>query len=174
MNGIVRERDVKSVVELGVGDGNQASLLDIPVYAGIDVVPLVVERARMRFADRAGWTFHEAGTLRPADKRFDMSMSLDVIYHLIEDEVFDAYMRDLTRFADRFMLIYASDHDADASAKHVRHRAYSRWLADHAPEWRLLTRYEHPYPMTDDSDPDQTSFAFFQLFERGAAVPAGT
>ena len=167
----MRDLGVTSVVELGIGDGNQSSLFEIPFYAGIDVVPQIVARARERFADRPGWTFHEVGNLGPQDRRCDMSMSLDVIYHLVEEEVYDRYMRDLMGFADRFVLVYASDHDADARARHVRHRNYGRWIAQSAPDWRLRERFEHPYPMTGESDPDQTSFAFFQLYERAAGGP---
>jgi hypothetical protein len=46
----------------------------------------------------------------PADLgRFDLELSLDVIYHLVEDEVFDAYMRSLFAHAGRFVVIYSSN-----------------------------------------------------------------
>lgn len=166
INALVAERGITSVVELGSGDGNQASLFDIPTFTGIDISPLVVERANKRFADRSGWRFVQSDRFDVTPRAFDMAMSLDVIYHLVEDAVFDQYMRDLTTLADKYVLVYASDHDEQAHSVHVRHRAYSTWMTQNAPQFELTKTYQHPYPMEEGADVDQTSFAFFRLFRR--------
>ncbi|WP_300517900.1 class I SAM-dependent methyltransferase [Aliiroseovarius sp.] len=166
INALVAEREIGSVVEIGCGDGNQCSLFDFANYTGVDISPKVVAEARTRFADRPGWEFHEADTFQTLGRPAEMSMSLDVIYHLVEDEVFDTYMRDLTDAAGKYLLVYASDHDAPARSPHVRHRAYSDWLAANAPEFELLQTWEHEFPMTSGGDKKETSFAFFRLFGR--------
>lgn len=166
INDLVKERSIESVCELGSGDGNQASLFEIERFTGIDVSELVVREANTKFADRPEWRFHTADDFEVQPLAFDMTMSLDVIYHLIEDDVFDRYMRDLTTLAARYVLIYASDHNEQAASVHVRHRAYSEWMAAHAPEFKLERTYEHPYPMIEGADVDQTTFAFFRLFKR--------
>ena len=66
--------------------------------------------------------------------------------------------------AKRFVLIYASDHDAAARAEHVRHRAFSAWIAEHRPDWALVEAPPHPYPHERGADPNLTSFASFKLF----------
>ena len=169
INALVTEKAVSSVVEFGSGDGNQASLFEFPNYTGLDVSPLVVERARDRFGDREGWAFDTVEAANVAPRSFDMSMSLDVIYHLVEDTVFDTYMHGLFAAADRFVLIYASDHDAETLNSHVRHRAYSDWVAAHAPEFQVARTLEQPFPKSALSRTADTSFAFFRLFERREA-----
>ena len=98
-----------------------------------------------------------------------MTMSLDVIYHLVEDNVFERYMTDLFSAADRFVLIYASDHDATTLTKHVRHRRYSDWIATYAPEFQLARELENPFVKSALSADKDTSFAFFRLFQRQEA-----
>jgi hypothetical protein len=166
INALVAERRIGSVIEFGSGDGSQASLFDFPDYTGVDVVPQVVEAARRRFADRPGWRFVTADAYAARPTEHDLAMSLDVIYHLVEDEVFEDYMRRLTAAARRFVLVYASDRDAAVDARHVRHRRYSRWMAESAPEFEAAGSWENPYPFTEDADPTQTSFAFFRLYAR--------
>ena len=41
----------------------------------------------------------------------DLALSLDVIYHLTEDTVFEAYMRHLFAAGSRFVIIYATDRE---------------------------------------------------------------
>lgn len=162
INGLVEGKGIRSVIEFGSGDGNQASMFKFPNYTGLDVSPDAVAACREKFADRPGWSFDLADA-SVAETR-DLAMSLDVIYHLIEDEVFDRYMRRLFDSASRFVLIYASDHDAELDVAHVRHRHYSDWIAKNRPDWVLVDAPKHPFPLVPGSDPKQTSFASFKLF----------
>lgn len=41
----------------------------------------------------------------------DLSLSLDVIYHLVEDEVFETYINTLFKSARRYVIIYSSNSD---------------------------------------------------------------
>lgn len=165
INALVATRGIRSVVEFGSGDGNQAALFTLPRYTGVDISRIVLRSCRERFANRRGWAFIAAEDFAP--QPHDMAMSLDVIYHLVEDEVYHAYMQRLFDNAQRFVLIYASDVDVQVLEPHVRHRAFSDWIATHRPGWALLDAPDHPFPMTDDSDPATTSFASFKLY--GAA-----
>lgn len=168
VNALVKAEEVRSVVEFGSGDGAQAELFEIPEYHGVDVAPLVVERGQAKFADRPNWRFSVASETTIAPQSYDLAMSLDVIFHLTEDRVFRDYMRALTAAPRRLLLVYSSDHDEQARAVHVRHRAYSEWIARHAPEFELVETIEQPFPLTDGSDPNETTFAFFRVFRRVA------
>lgn len=166
INALVRERDIASVIEFGCGDGNQASLFDFDHYTGVDVVEQVVAANRSRFSDRTDWAFLTNDAFSQSPLSGEMTMSLDVIYHLVEDQVFDTYMTQLFDSAGRFVLIYASDHDERLDNPHVRHRNYSRWIAESRPDFAMVQEWEHPFPYSADSDPNETSFAFFRLYER--------
>lgn len=163
INDLVESRGIESVIEIGSGDGNQASMYNIERYTGIDISPLMIERCRERFIDKEGWSFFT--TLKAAQNQHDMSMSLDVIYHLVEDVVFEKYMIQLFDSAKRYVLIYASDKNDLTSDKHVRHRRFSTWVYENRPNWKLVDAPEHPFSMSSSNDPKRNSFASFKLYE---------
>ena len=46
------------------------------------------------------------------DKKADLSISLDVIYHLIEDDVFDLYMNNLiSSFASILLIVIVEENN---------------------------------------------------------------
>lgn len=160
INAFVEQHSVKSVIEFGSGDGAQLRLAHYPAYVGIDVSPHALERTRAIFAGDVSKSFMR---VPPPGETYDLSLSLDVIYHLIEDAVFERYMADLFDFSHRFVIVYASNVD-EAHALHVRHRKFTDWVETHRPEARLLTTIANPFPW-DPRDPDNTSFADFYVYE---------
>jgi SAM-dependent methyltransferase len=164
MNAFVADHDIASVIELGCGDGNQLALAKYPSYLGIDVSEEALKICRQRFTGDASKTFLAADEYK--GQRADLALSLDVVYHLVEDEVFDAYMRRLFDAAARFVVIYSSDTDeAEAdSDPHVRHRRFSAWIERHRPEWRRLRTIPNRYPYA--GNPLTGSFSDFHIYQR--------
>ncbi|MEA2757124.1 MAG: hypothetical protein QOJ54_3413 [Aliidongia sp.] len=163
LNDFVLQHKISSVVEFGCGDGAQLGLARYPDYVGIDVATSSVALCRTRFAEDANKRFHLADELSSSFGRFDLALSLDVIYHLVEDKVFDAYMRGLFAHSDRFVAIYASNTDRKTDSPHVRHRHFTRWIDIHAPRWQLWRHVPNRYPF-DPAQPDESSFADFYFF----------
>lgn len=170
VNLMVHRQGLTSLLELGSGDGANAALYAVPHYCGVDVAEEMVLRCREQFAGRKGWEFMTAEAFEAAPPRFDGAMSLDVIYHLVEDAVFEAYMRSLFGAAERQVLIYSSDHDSarGETALHVRHRAYSEWVAREMPHWQLVETTPQPYLWNAEDRAQDTSLAFFRRYERAA------
>lgn len=170
VNLIVHQNDISNVIELGCGDGNQAELFEIDQYHGIDVSPHVIEHCKEKFKNRSDWIFSLSGSFSKWERPsilYDMSISLDVIYHLVEDDKFEEYMNELISFSKRWVLIYSSDEDRKSDVGHVRHRKYSRWLEENAPEFRLYEHWRNPYETDDPNGTLRTTFAFFSLYKRG-------
>lgn len=162
LNRFVAENGVTSVIEFGCGDGNQLALAHYPLYIGIDVSETAVTICQQRFSDDASKRFlHVFGY---QGQKADLSISLDVIFHLVEDDVFDAYMNRLFDASMKFVIIYSSNQDESIEpvAKHVRHRKFSTWIDRHAPHWKLIQRISNPYPYNGDST--RTSFADFFIY----------
>lgn len=181
LNRFVAEQKIETVVEFGCGDGNQLALASYPDYLGLDVSETALQACRKRFAGDAGKRFQlygrgpSAGGSRPI--RADLTLSLDVIYHLTEDPVFEAYMNDLFATARRFVVIYSSDTDVTHPSEpaQVRHRNFSRWIAERKPEWRLLRRIPNRFAVAENGEP--RSFADFFIYapvdESGAGAGSG-
>jgi hypothetical protein len=164
LNGWVREHGVRSVIEFGCGDGNQLRLAQYPEYLGLDLSPVAIRACRKAFAGDATKRFLHLDDY--AGERAELAASLDVVYHLVEDAVYEDYLRRLFAAATRFVAIYSSDTDDNSGhrAPHLRHRRFTPWVARHAPEWTLARHVPNPYPF--DGDPASTSFADFFIYAR--------
>jgi hypothetical protein len=162
VNAFVREHDVASVIEFGCGDGAQLALADYPTYLGFDVADESVELCRSKFTKDSTKEFRNSATWDY--ERADLTLSLDVIFHLIEDEVFHDYMRRLFFSAERYVIVYSSNHEGEHTAAHVKHRRFTDWVDVYHADFKLVRHAPNPYPLTAD---DQTeSFADFFIFEK--------
>ncbi len=164
INTFVQVRDIGSVIEFGCGDGNQLSLSTYPQYLGVDVSKTAVDQCRKKFAHDPSKTFI---TLNAYDnQKAELGLSLDVIYHLIEDHVFHSHMLQLFNSARRYVIIYSSNSDQQYAiqGKHVRHRDFGLWIEKNRPEWKLLKHIPNLYPYNPNTN--SGSFADFYFYER--------
>lgn len=174
INGFIATNAIGNVLDLGCGDGHLLSLLQVPDYTGVDVSTAALASCVTRFPQHRFLSF---ATL-DATIRTELVLSIDVIFHLVEDAVFASYMHALFAHARRFVLVYSSNIDRDWSSPHVQHRRFTTHVADCRPEWRLLAHVPNHYPF-DPQCPDETSFADFFVYGRHDAgcnfrIPAPT
>jgi hypothetical protein len=163
LNRFVEEQGIQSVIEFGCGDGNQLLLANYPTYTGFDVSETALQRCRTLFSTDASKRFRNVSLW--SGERADLVLSLDVIYHLVEDDIYESYMTTLFAAAKHFVVIYSSNHDTSplTSAPHVRHRRFTTWIDDHCRGWRLI----HHIPNQHQFEPGtgQGSFADFYFFQ---------
>jgi hypothetical protein len=166
LNRFVQEHCVHSVIEFGCGDGNQLSLARYPDYTGFDVSPTALAMCRQRFATDSSKKFRLASEY--GGETAELALSLDVIYHLVEDWAFTVYMGRLFHASRHYVIIYSSDVDDDYNRRpdvHVRHRNFTRWIENNQPGWRLIHRVPNRYPYRGD----HTKGSFSQFFIYGKA-----
>jgi SAM-dependent methyltransferase len=141
LNDFVRERDIDSVIEFGCGDGNQLSLASYPHYVGLDVSKSAIELCIHRFADDRAKSFFLYGGSAFVDRdglfSARLALSLDVIYHLTENSIFESYMSHLFAAGLQYVIIYSTNAELRDDAPHVTHRKFSSWVDDYSTEWRL-------------------------------------
>jgi hypothetical protein len=95
-----------------------------------------------------------------------MVISLDVIYHLIEDTVYDNYMNHLFNLSNKYVVIYAYDNDEfDNYAPHVKPRKFSSWVKSNREDFKLIKHIPNKFPY-EKSNPETTSFADFYMYEK--------
>lgn len=138
LNGFVSSHGVETVIEYGCGDGNQLRSARYPRYLGVDVSPGAVNRCREIFHNDKTKRFELLENC--AGEEADITLSLDVIYHLVEDDVFNAHMERLFSSARRFVIIYSSDTDEQETIQlpHVRHRKFTRWTDESLEGWEQI------------------------------------
>lgn len=162
LNEFVSANQIQTVIEFGSGDGAQLALAQYPNYTGVDISPTVIEATRLKFAGDSTKRFILDTDITDAD-RADLALSLDVIYHLVEDDVFDKYMSALFSSAIKYVIVYSSNYERAWDSAHVRHREFTRWVEENRPDFKLQEHIPNRFPYNADS-PDETSFADFYVF----------
>jgi hypothetical protein len=170
INEFVAETGVSTVMEFGCGDGNQLTLGKYPNYIGLDVAKTAIQLCKKKFPNDLTKSFFLYDSLAFVDNvRFfkaDITMSLDVIYHLIEDKVFDAYMSHLFNAAEKYVIIYSSNYDSEQTF-HERNRMFTKWVEANQKNWTLLKQVKNKYP-EDPANPEETSKADFFFYKKKA------
>lgn len=162
INAFVADNAVASVLDFGCGDGNLLSLLSLPDYVGVDVSATVLARCAVRFAATRGWRFLSPDHLDAA-MRAELALSVDVVFHLVEDDVYERYLHNLFAHATRFVIVYSSNQDATWPARHVRHRRITGDVTARWPAWHLLAHVPNRFPY-DPARAEETSFADFFVY----------
>lgn len=165
INEFVKENGIREVIEWGCGDGNQLKLAEYPIYTGYDVSQKSINMCRRLFADDDTKKFFCC-----EDEHFkeffkgDLAISLDVIYHLIEDEVYEQYMKRLFSSSKKYVCIYSSNYEEPAIA-HVKHRKFTDWIdKNEKGKWQLMRVIHNRYPYSE-SRPDDTSWSDFYFYQ---------
>ncbi len=148
INKFVRDKRVQTVIEFGSGDGAQLQLADYPSYIGVDVSRTAISATQRRFADDASKRFVHTSEITSSD-RAELALSLDVIYHLVEDDVFDSYMKQLFDAATKYVIVYSSNDARSWPDPHVRHRRFTDWVEQHRPDFFAGRTDPEPVPVLE-------------------------
>ncbi len=163
LNGFVREHSVDSIIEFGCGDSNQLRLARYPRYLGLDVSLHAISLCKSVFAGDSSKRFQLLKEYK--GETAQLGLSLDVIYHLVEDEIFSSHMQQLFDSAERFVIIYSSNMESTTDDSHVRHRHFSKWVDEHRRDWTLMRHIPNRHPLRDGSA--EGSVADFFVYQRG-------
>ena len=144
LNDFTESRDIASVIEFGSGDGNQLQLAHYRSYLGFDVSPTAVEHCRELFRGDPSRTFALLDEYH--GERADAALSIDVIFHLVEDEIFKRHMTTLFHAGERFVIIYSSntENNFGYDGTHVRRRRFTGWVEANAGDFILAAKVPGP------------------------------
>ena len=137
VNKLITENNVKTLIEFGCGDGNQLKLLNgYDLYYGNDISKRVVDKCSEQFKNDKTKIFeHDLNNV--LNKKFDISISLDVIYHLVEDDVFKNYMDNLFNVSN-LVTMYTTNHSTPSKTNHIKHRDITTYVKENYKEYELI------------------------------------
>lgn len=147
VNQVVRHCDVTTVLDVGCGDGQQAALIDVPRYLGIDVSQAAVQIAQSRNRHDRSKRFdlwHE-GEPFPAGM-YDMVMSLEVLMHILEERMFTETLSGIFASAREVVVLQVPlvPMVNYGPGMHDKHRAILPYLAEHLGPFSLTQIVMHP------------------------------
>jgi hypothetical protein len=161
INRFVQERSVTTIIEYGCCDGNQLRFAEYPSYLGFDVSPKAIALCRDIFRNDKTKNFKLVTEYK--GETAELTLSLDVIYHLIEDEVYYFYMHRLFDSSQRFVIIYSSNYEAEQKF-HEKHRQFTAWVETNKSHWNLIRHVPNRYPYSGNNE--EGSRSDFYIYEK--------
>lgn len=160
LNDFIKEKEIHAVIEHGCGDGNQQNLLNCNHYIGFDVSETVINLCLERYK-KSNREFYTVNQYK--NQKADLAISLDVIYHLLEDDVYHEYLKKLFSSSEKYVVIYSSNTNKNSKkSSHVKHRKFTN---DVPVEWKLQKIIKNKYSY-DPNNKNNTSFADFYIYEK--------
>lgn len=164
LNEFVKTNHVRTIIELGCGDGNQLTYFDFPRYTGIDISPDAIKLCKEKFGNDERKEFIIDSEL--SNQTAELAISLDVLYHLIEEDVYDAYLTKIFNLSSKFVILYAFNSDSKENyGPHVKPRKFTDWVEENRPDFKLMKHIPNKYPHEPGKE-DTTSFADFYIFQK--------
>lgn len=165
INDFITKNNIKSIIDYGMGDGNQLKLFKIENinYIGIDVSPTIIEKCKNLYKfDK----FKQFILEKEIDNiSSQLVLSCDVIYHLIEDDVYYKYIDNLFKMSKKYVIIYAPDIDM-IHKQHVKLRKFTNYVKNNYSNWKLVEFIKNKYPQKVIGINDkETSFSDFFIYE---------
>lgn len=165
INSFVEKNDISTVIEFGCGDGNQLKYFNFKSYIGYDVSKTVISLCRNLYKNDASKQFdlienHSSETA-------ELTLSLDVIYHLVEDETYFNYMKKVFGSSTKYTIVYSSDsddHENNNIEPHVKHRNFTKWVKNNAPQFKLIQHIPNKYSYNGNGE--CSSYADFFIFQK--------
>lgn len=169
LNNAVIEYKLNSIIEFGCGDGNQLSLYKMPRYIGMDVSQSVLQRCIKIFEHDDFKSFFLYSSKCFSDKagifKSDAAISIDVLFHLVEQDVYEAYLAHLFGCAEKLVIIYAADMEFPPKNSHELYRKFTSYIAGRFPEWKLDQHIKNKYPSKKYED-EEGSLADFYFYSK--------
>jgi cyclopropane fatty-acyl-phospholipid synthase-like methyltransferase len=167
INDFIKNNKIKTVLEFGCGDGNQLSLLNTENYIGLDVSKTVIQKCIKKFNkdEHKSFFIYEPYCFLDKNKIFfcDLTLSLDVLFHLIEQDIFEKYLTDLFSSSKKYVIIYSSNYNSSQTG-HEKRRNFTDWIEKNAKNFKLIEKIPNKYPPYDGKNPDETCSSDFYIY----------
>lgn len=163
INNFIEKNKIKSIIDYGVGDGNQLKLINTKnkVYTGIDISPIIIKKCKDIFKEDKSKSFI---THIDSNLKGELVISCDVLYHLIEENTYYEYLKNLFSMSEKYVIIYAKNEDVN-HVQHVKFRKFSNDIDN--LQWTLIEHIPNRYPQLKLGDKnDITSPSDFYIYEK--------
>jgi len=150
INNYIKRYNIKKIYDFGVGDGNQLKLLKCPEYTGFDVSGTIISKVKKIFQNDNNKKFMLLDEFDRKEKA-DLSLSCDVLYHLINYDIWESHIKDLFESSNKYVIIYSSNFNKDYG-KHCKSRNFTNFIKKKYPNWSLFKIINNKYPKKSISD----------------------
>jgi hypothetical protein len=166
INDFLDKNNIVEFIDYGVGDGNQLKLINTKnrKYTGIDISPTIIEKCKYIFKNDSTKLFICNNEIK--NTKAELVLSCDVLYHLVEDEIYNNYMKTLFNMSKKFVIIYAKNEDLN-HVQHVKFRKFTNYINQYLQNWKLIKHIPNKYPQLKiGQNNNNTSPSDFYIFKK--------
>lgn len=167
INSFVERHKIQSIIDYGVGDGNQLRYINTQnkKYIGIDVSAFIISKCKSLFEHDNTKQFIHTHDMKNTHLNADLVLSCDVLYHLVEQDVYHDYMNHLFSMSNKYVIIYAKNEDINHTP-HVKFRKFSSYIEKYFPGWKMIKHIPNKFPqLIVGQNNDKTSPSEFFIYE---------
>lgn len=142
INKFLEETGTKTALELGCGDGNQLSHINYHKYCGFDVSNTAIDICKNKFKNNSLYFF--TSNINEVPDKSDVTLSLDVIYHIVEDQRYFEYIQNLFNRSSKYVVIFSSNFEDNKASSHVKHRKFVADVEKYFSDFKLYHTLDAP------------------------------
>jgi cyclopropane fatty-acyl-phospholipid synthase-like methyltransferase len=143
INDFIKNYNIEYVEEFGCGDGNQLTYAMYPNYIGYDVSDNILIKTKSKFQNDTTKQFFNLKEYSKLNSNFELALSLDVIYHLVEDYVFESHMK-LLFSGFKYVVIFSTNYDDKFYiGGHVKNRKFTNWIDSNINNYELIKKVKN-------------------------------
>lgn len=135
INDYIEKFGIKTISDFGCGDGNQISLLKgFESYSGYDISEFIVKSCREKFSGQPMAFFTDIKHMPEAE----LTMSLDVLYHIVDENDYKVYLDQLFSKSKKYVLIFSTNYEGNkVVADYIFHRKFTDWVEKNYTDFKL-------------------------------------
>ncbi len=127
VNDWIHQYKIKNVIDFGCGDGSILNHISFENYLGVDVSETAIDLCQKKQKKDASIAFITLEKYKGA--KAQMTISLDVIYYLVEDLIYKQYLTKLFDSSESYVLIYSTNVNGyNELIPHIKHRQFTDWV----------------------------------------------
>jgi len=149
INSFIKTKNIQSVIDFGCGDGNQLAYYNIPKYIGLDVSKAAIEHCKHKFKRDNSRQFYlydnKFSNKNNSLKNAKLTLSIDVLYHLVEDDILIKYINDLFFYSNQYVIIYSTNFNRAYASPHQYDRKFTPIIEKNIKDFNLIETIINPY-----------------------------
>jgi len=140
INDFINKHHIHSVVEFGCGDGVNLKLMKYKNYLGLDVSKTSIKICSSMFQEDSSKSFMLYDPnyfVNKTMKQFDLVVSLDVLYHVLDENEYLKLLNDIFSFSSKYVILYTSLNDKAVKSFDTYHRNVLKYLEKYTKDYDI-------------------------------------
>lgn len=151
INNFIDKNNIHNIIEIGCGDGNQCELFNIDNYLGLDISPTIINYCNNKFKNNSKYNFKVYNNDYLNNEKYELSLSLDVIYHILHENEYKKYMEDLFNFSNKYVIIYSNNYSGH-KIRHMYTKNFTKDIENWFKNYKLKEIINQIYPNLSNAD----------------------